>query len=255
MSVFPSATAPRAASSRVAAALRFVQWSEQRLPTVARFLTAPTVAGVVTEKSELGTVYLPLSAEPHCLIVYFTEFPPSARWLAGSLSVRLNARVLVPAVLPSHDPDAAALVARAITGLAPTVDRDQTTVVGEENGARSAIAAAVGNGQSSRTPVSRLALLYPPEVPETLPGTLPTTMLQVAHGAANRPQLVQFDRALRHSGVAVRETDYRTVGDQWARYPKRVTGSKRALDDLVGFLDRGVGTPSTFEIIPGWDLH
>ena len=239
----------------MAAALRLVQWSEKRLPALAQFLTAPAVAGVVTEKSEPGTVYLPLATEPHCLIVYFTEFPASARWLAGSLAVRLNARVLVPNQLPQQGPDAAALVTQAITHLAPSVDRDQTTVVGEENGSGAALAAALGNPVSGTTPVSRLALIYPPEVPGTLPGRLPTTMLQVRHDAPNRPKLVEFDRVLRYSGVAVRETDYRTVGDQWARYPKRVAGSKRALDDLVGFLDRGVGTPSTFEIIPGWDLH
>lgn len=239
----------------MAVGLRVVRWAEQNFPALARFLTAPAVAGATSEKSELGTVYLPLDAEPHCLIVYFTAVSASARWLAGSLAVRLNARVLVPTQLPVRETDAATLVARAIAELAPTVDRDQTTVVGEEHGSRAAIAAALGNPTSGTTGVSRLALLYPPEVPAALPGRLPTTMLQVNHNAANRSELVEFDRILRFNGVAVRETDYRTVGDQWARYPKRITGSKRALDDLVAFLDRGVGTPSTFEIIPGWDLH
>lgn len=213
------------------------------MPALARALATPAVRGTTSTEHELGTVWERKGSSPRALILYFTDSPSSARWLAGSLAAQLDARVLVARSL---DVDAASFAGLAEgLGLDPAL----TAVVGEEVGASAALALC------HATSVNRVALLYPTNLEGAQVSGVPTTLLQSAVTSDGRAAVVVFEVALRRAGVAVREMEYKNLGDGWARYPKAVAGSRAALGDLVAFLKRGIGELSTFEVIPGWDLH
>ena len=198
------------------------------------------VRGVSPASTDAGRLWRPDGGRIRALVICFTPDPAAFDWLAGSLALRLGAEVLVAARL--GDPTASLAAARSASDALPVA------VVGEADAAPAAIEAARASG-------ARLALLYPAALDGVEPAGIPTTLIQAAGSGAARPEVVRFDRALRLAGVAVRETEYADVTDGWARRRRRSSGSARALDDLVAFLDRGIGQASTFDVIPGWDLH
>jgi hypothetical protein len=222
--------------------LRLAEWAEKGMPGLTRALATPAVRGVVSTASPRGDEYR-APGDATSLVVYFTGSPATARWLAGSLAVQLGCVVVVPA----RGADRASV----LRDVADThgVDPARVAVVAEGDAASAAIEACAG------LRVSRLALLYPTGVDVDGPPSAPTTLLQAARHGPHRESVVALDRMLRQAGVAVRETEYEAVPDGWARHPKLVSGAQRALGDLVAFLERGFGTQSTFEVIPGWDLH
>ena len=226
------------------ARLRFAQWAERRAPGLWAAVGARPVKGTSVVSTPVGTVWTGTGAL--FLVVLLAPDPRTTRWLAGSLVTRLGAVVLVP------DPDAdvrgiESKVAElcAVTALDPAL----TVIVGEGAGARRAAELC------GRVPAARIALLYPPGLDDADVTRFPTTLIQASASGPERAAVVALDSALRRAGVAVRETEYLDIPDGWARYPRAAPGSKRALDDLVAFLERGVGSSSTFEVIPGWDLH
>ena len=223
--------------------LRLVEWAERGAPSLTRAFTTPAVRGAQATSSPDGVLHLPRDGTPGVLVVLFPDILATSRWLAGSLASRLRATVLVAD--PEHDP--ASILARALTTLESVPST--TAVVGEGGGADAAVRA------STAVRVARLALLYPPPLVVDDPAALPTTLLQAAREGENRSATVALDAILRRAGVAVRETEYERIPDGWARHPRVAPGSARALDDLVAFLERGLGVPSTFGVIPGWDLH
>lgn len=224
--------------------LRFARWAEQRTPRLWAAVGARPVRGVTTAAVPAGTLWT--VTESAFLVVLLTSAPRPARWLASSLAARLGAVVFVP------DPTAdVPLLAKSIGELCRTfaLDPAHTVLVGEGDGAHRAAALC------GRVPAARIALLYPPGLPDADALAFPTTLIQSAANGQHRSAVVALDTALRRAGVAVRETEYLNIPDGWARYPRATPGSRRALDDLVAFLERVVGTAATFEVIPGWNLH
>lgn len=226
--------------------LRLARWAENRMPALSRFVATPRVRGTGSSRHLGGTVFTANRTTPRSLVICFAGHPPSGHWLAGSIAVRLDVAVFVPDV----GIDLASAIGQAVEIIDDLeLDASLTVVVGEGGGAALAMPAC------RLMPVARMALLYPPPLPTTDVTDIPTTLLSASRTSAHRKDLVALDSALREAGVAVRETEYEKIPDGWARYPRAVRGSRRALDDLVGFLERGIGTPSTFDVIPGWDLH
>ena len=224
-------------------ALRFARMLERRSPRLAQRVAAPRVDGARHSPGTGGTVecWTPIAlAGGHTapdpttmpLVIVVTDRVVSARWLSASLSVALHARVVVG--------DAAAL-----TGEQPEAD----AIVGIGRSATAAIELCRKTGSR------RLALVSPVALPTPVPSGLPTTLIQSSGIGVERPMVEEFQRTLRATGTAVRDTDYLTTADEWVRLPRLVHGSASALDDLVAFLLRGTGVQSTFEVIPGWDLH
>lgn len=215
------------------------------MPRLASAVAAPGVRGASSVRSEGGTLWRADGELPRSLVVCVSTHPSGMRWLAGSLAVRLAAVVLV-----SPPVDSADLSTRA-TDLCRTHDVDPalTAVIADGDGAEAAIAA------TRVLTTARLVLISPPALPHVSPAGLPTTLIQASASGPGRASVVALDRAMRRAGVAVRETEYQGIADGWARYPRAVRGSRRALDDLVAFLERGIGEASTFDVIPGWDLH
>lgn len=232
---------------------RLLKVAADRAPVLARAITTPAVAGAVVERGAAGTTWRS-EQTPRALVVYLTGSPGLSRWLAGSVAVRLDALVLVPAAVDTAAVEAAVIEA-AVTDVrsdSRLADHLPLVIVGEADAAASAIAAGTALG------AARLALLYPTGLPVGSPeprAPMPTTLIQAAADGADRGTIVAIDAAWRRAGIAVRETEYAGVDDGWARYPRASRGSRRALDDLIGFLDRGIGQASTFDVIPGWDLH
>ena len=226
--------------------LSFVRWAERHAPGLAAGAASPRVRGVTAVRSGQGTLWRSDGEPARCLVLRFSEHPSGLRWLAGSVAARL--RGLVYAAGPDEDAASATEHARGIA-LDRGLDAGLSAVVAE--GGR----AEAGALASRMLPASRLVLIAPPGMPGLEPAGLPTTLLQASQSTADRAGVVALEMAMRRAGVAVRETEYRDIGDEWARYPRAVPGSRRALDDLVAFLERGFGQQSTFEVIPGWDLH
>lgn len=228
------------------ARLRLVEWAERGMPVLTRAIATPAVRGARTRATDQGQEYSS-DAAASSLVVYFTGLPETARWLAGSLAVRLATEVLVADTRAGRGADPAPLLAAAIADRG--LDASRVAVVGEGDASTAAVTACAG------IRVARLALLYPAIAEVEAPESMPTTLIQAARYGPDRAAVLALDALLRRSGVAVRETEYESVPDGWARHPKLVPGSSRALGDLVAFLERGFGVPSTFEVIPGWDLH
>ena len=216
------------------------------MPGLALALGTPRVRGATAASHDGGTIWTPRNTRPRSLVVYFTTRPASARWIAGSLAERVNAAVFVPD--SADEPVGASARSRQIID-SLKLDSALTVVIGEDDGARSAVAAC------PIVRAVRLALISPPPMADTDLTGIPTTLLQASRSSKNRREVVALDGELRRAGIAVRETEYESIADGWARYPRAVSGSGRALDDLIAFLERGIGTPSTFDVIPGWDLH
>lgn len=227
---------------------RLLEFAEARAPVLARAIATPAVPGAIADRLAGGTLWRS-EQTPRALVVYLTGSPGLSRWLAGSVAVRLDALVLVPIAVDASAVEQVVTAARSASRL---TDRAPVVVVGEADAATSAIAA------STALHASRLALLYPTELSVAAPGperSIPTTLIQAAADSADRGTVAAMDAAWRRAGIAVRETEYSGIDDGWARYPRASKGSRRALDDLIGFLDRGIGQASTFDVIPGWDLH
>lgn len=217
---------------------------------LAPWWAAPRVRGAEPDAVTGGTLWSSATRSSRALVVYLTAEPASARWLAGSLATRLDALLLVVDRSDQVD-DVVAVVARtreATIGDGTLPPTAPVVVVGEGSAAPVALGVA-------HACASRLALLYPLSVGSESTARVPTTLIQAAGSGPERSRIVEFDRALRRAGVAVRETEYSDVDDGWAKRPRSSKGAARALTDLVGFLDRGIGQASTFDVIPGWDLH
>ena len=226
--------------------LRFVRWAEHRAPGLAAAAASPRVRGASAVRSGQGTLWQSDESPARCLVLCLSGHPSGMRWLAGSIAARLPGLVYVAGA----EEDATSAVERA-TGIARErgLDARLSAVVAEGDRAEEGVLA------SRILPASRLVLVAPPGMPGLEPAGLPTTLLQASQSAADRAGVVELEAAMRRAGVAVRETEYRDIADEWARYPRAVPGSRRALGDLVAFLERGIGQQSTFEVIPGWDLH
>jgi acetyl esterase/lipase len=188
------------------------------------------------------------------LIVVFSPAPAALGWLASNLAARLPAAVYVCASSPGSPPLDDTL--RSVRDHAATrsVDVALLGLVAEDTAAP-----RVADGMAVLGTVTRLALVSP---------VLDSTFVATADGAGFPPTLLQFARdgvlaadcelfaaRLKESAVAVRSADYAAPADGWARRSRVRAGSAHALDDLVAFFERGLGTASTFQVIPGWDLH
>ena len=215
------------------------------MPRLGVAAATPGVRGASSGRSGAGTVWRSGTGVARSLLVCVSAHPPGMRWLAGSLAVRLPAVVLVST---PGDPDDLSTHAAALCR-AHDIDQALTAVIGDGDAAEAAIAA------TRVLATARLALISPPALPHIAPAGLPTTLIQASASGPHRVGIVALDDAMRRAGVAVRETEYQGIADGWARYPRAVRGSGRALDDLVAFLERGIGESSTFDVIPGWDLH
>ncbi len=217
--------------------LRFARALERRSPRLAHYVAVPHVAGV-SRSGEVGghtefwnPIAAPESSGPTVLVV--VETPIAGRWLGASLSSRLGVRVVVTRAVDAPVPD----------------DLDVNAIVGVGDACTSAILLC----RHSRA--GRLALVSPVGLPTSVPSGLPTTLIQSSAVGVYRPEVAAFERTLRATGTAVRDTDYPETSDEWVRLPRLVKGSAAALDDLVAFLERGIGSKATFDVIPGWDLH
>ena len=219
--------------------LRLVRMLERQSPRLAQRIAAPRVVGAAhSPASEAAPEqWTPVAdregIEGHApWIVVVTDRPISAQWMSASLAIALHARVTVT---------------RGDTLSAD--DRTADAVVGLYAAAPTAL------DLCRRLRARRLALVSPRELPTSVPTGLPTTLIQAAAFGPERPKVREFERTLRATGTAVRDTDYPATPDEWVRLPRLVRGSTAALGDLVAFLERGIGVQSTFEVIPGWDLH
>ena len=222
--------------------LRFARMLEHHSPRLAQRIAAPRVVGAAHSPASGGAPeqWTPAAArdrdrdgvEGHTpWIGVVTDRPISAQWISASLAVAFQARVTVT------------------RGDMLAADRTADAIVGLHAAAPTAL------DLCRRLRARRLALVSPRELPTSVPTGLPTTLIQAAAFGPERPQVTEFERTLRATGTAVRDTDYPATPDEWVRLPRLVRGSTAALGDLVAFLERGIGAQSTFEVIPGWDLH
>ncbi len=229
---------------------RLLELIETPAPALARALGTPPVRGSVGERHGDKMLWRS-STPPRALVVYLTGSPGLSRWLAGSIANRLSALVLVRDPM-THRLTTADIENCRFSGGSNLSESAPTVVVGEADAASAAIELSVA------VRAIRLALLYPTAVRDFRAASeslVPTTLVQAAATGDHRADVVALDSAWRRAGIAVRETEYSDVDDGWARYPRVTKGSGRALDDLIGFLDRGMGQASTFDVIPGWDLR
>jgi acetyl esterase/lipase len=231
----------------------------RRVPLAGRLYSGRPPRDVTSVETPSGVLWRRASSANPFVIVLFSDDARGLSWLAGSLASRLDAFVVVGAgrgaTAPAGSAEHAESARSAAVREAGTLGADVTRVglLAEGAFAPHAIRAA-GEPASHGGVTRRLALVSPvldaaPEV-----GSLPPTLLQFARSGESAP-VVELERQLRRTGVAVRAIDYTDVTDGWARYPRAARGSARGLDDLVAFFERGLGTQSTFDVIPGWDLH
>lgn len=228
-------------------------WLARRFPLAGRLYTGTPSRSAVQSRGSAGTVWSPAAATgtsatgTSVTLVLFSSSPGSMAWLASSIATALPATVVV-----AKTPDDPHSTLRTVQSeLEP--DASRLGVIGEGTAASAAIVAASA-GQ-------RLALVSP-EFPSSrnrsgMPSLdgVPPTLLQFARNGASGGVIRDLETTMRDAGIAVRATDYTGIADGWARFPKAVRRSDRALDDLLAFLRRGFGTESTFQVIPGWDLH
>jgi len=230
------------------------------LPGAPRLFGSRAVAGARSTRDGGLTVWRTESAGQHPVIVLVTTQPATVGWLASVLAVDLEAVVAVVGVPASCDAasdlelDAAFEAAIGLEG----ADPDRIGVVGDGAAASAAMALCL----RSSTPPLRLALVLPSFPHATPPVSaagageqmLPPTLIQSSESHRDAAATRSLDAQLRAAGVAVRATEYTSVSDEWTRYPRFARGSTRARGDLVAFFQRGLGTESTFSVIPGWDL-
>lgn len=203
----------------------------------------------------MGTRFSPAGTEGLPLIVVASPSAEAMGWLASHLASRLPAVVYTCASSPGSPGFGSTLRAVRDDASHHKVDVTRLGIVAED-----AAADDVLRHCANSPGVTRLALVSP-LFSEPLPGSIdgltgfPPTLLQYARGGASAAACAELETRLRGSAVAVRAIDYSAPQDGWTRRSRVRKGSDRGLDDLVGFFARGLGSASTFEVIPGWDLH
>lgn len=230
----------------------------RRLPTVGRLFAGRPDRGATATGEAYGEVWRPVRhrgaitavvGEPQALplVVVFCPNPAAFGWIASSVSAALPSVVVVATDFrePLATLDAIASHADYLGA-----DPARLAIIGESDAASSAISSCAGARH-----VTRLALVSPVVPAAFTTGGIPPCLLQFSAAAPGAPAVRELETSLREDGVAVRSIDYTSLEDGWARYPRAVRGSRRGLDDLLGFLKRGFGVESTFRVIPGWDLH
>ena len=222
---------------------------------VASLLSGRLAPGVTRQRLDLGTRWSPLNGAGLPLIVLFSPAPRSMGWLASHLAARLPAIVYSCAASPEYPDVGGTLRAVRDHTSSGTVDATRLGLVAEDAAAGPVLQFAAGTAEASR-----LALVSPllsGALPDGISGLdgFPATLLQFSRDGERAAASVDLERRLRAAAVAVRATDYSTPADGWARRPRVRKGAGRGLDDLVAFFARGLGSASTFEVIPGWDLH
>lgn len=190
----------------------------------------------------------------------------ASAWLPSTLAGELDAAVVVvrSPFEPEHPfterVDTASAAVRWIAAHAAGwgASADRLGVVGDGPGADVLFALAPRNRDESGPHISRQVLISPgPDgtLPENMRG-LPTALVQVGeHDSALSVTTARVD-ALKKAGVPVRMAEYPAASSGWFRYPKvQKRLSRRALDDAVHFLRRGLNQETSFRVIPAWDLH
>lgn len=213
-----------------------------------RLFTSRPARGATAQRTQTAVLWRGRTAGDRPVIVLFSAQPDATGWLASSLASALDTIVYVP--LSLNNPAAELATAAALDG----ADGSLVGVIGEADAATAATNACSAGGAVA----VRLALISPvlrDSVDAIDVHALPPTLLQFSQQSEHIGDIRLLDDRLRAGGVAVRATDYTGVGDEWALYPRVSRGSGRGLDDLLGFFRRGLGTESTFSVIPGWDLH
>jgi hypothetical protein len=219
---------------------------------VRRLFGGRPAAGAQSTTEDVGTVWQPSSVAGVPLIVVFSTEPKSLAWIASVLASQLPAVVVVAGSVA--DP-VGTLAAASTLAEQLGADASRVGVVGEGDAAASAVLAAASSttnpipatSERSDRAVDRIALISPRKIDDTATVGTPPTLLQFA-----QPSLPQHRFGC---GVAVRSIDYTAVGDGWVKYPRAVRGARRGQTDLMAFFRRGLGDESTFDVIPGWDLH
>lgn len=218
-------------------------------------LSRRTAPGIQLERLDIGTRFAPAGSALLPLVVVLSPTPQSMGWLASHLASRLPA--VVYSCVASPDPADIASTLRAVRDHASSsqVDASRLGLVAEDAAASPVLQHAAGTSD-----ITRLALVSPlitGPVPERVSGAdgFPATLLQYARDGASAVAIAGLDTRLRAAAVAVRAIDYTTPADGWTRRSRVRRGADRGLDDLVAFFARGLGTASTFRVIPGWDLH
>jgi len=225
----------------------------RRLPGARRLLASRAVAGAHSRNESGLTVWTTgeaaAGAPKRPLILLLSPEPTTVSWLASVLAVDLDA---VVAVAPGGR-DVGVALETAIQ--LPTVDAAKVGVLGDGAAAGDAIELC-----RSSDAVIRLALVTPAfrtapaPAPDEDAHVLPPTFIQSSQHSAQAELITSLEVRLRAAGVAVRATEYTSVSDEWTRYPRFAGGASRARTDLVAFFRRGLGTETTFSVIPGWDL-
>lgn len=233
------------------------------MPALARRLQpSPVLPG---EPCPYGAVYRHTASGP--LLVLTGDAATSPDWLGSVLAAALGAAAVVVnpgADRPSgsaddSDPDQVLRRSELVSGALAhpaslDADPSRVAVIGVGVGAAAALRAVTALG--IEPPVRRLVLLAPASAPTDIElGGTPPTFLQSSPLSATLSVSRSLEVVLRDAGVAVRPVEYAQLPDAWVRYPSSAPGSKRAVDDLVGFLRRGFGMEGTFSgVVPGWDL-
>jgi acetyl esterase/lipase len=227
---------------------------------VRRLFGGRPVSGVQSTTADVGTVWQPSSVAGVPVIVVFSTEPKSLAWIASVLAAQLPAVVVVAGSVT--DPVGTLAAASTLAGQLGA-DASRVGVVGEGVAAASAVLAAASSttnptpatSERSDRAVDRIALISPRKIGDTPTKGTPPTLLQFAQDGDAAPESALLERRLREAGVAVRSIDYTAVGDGWVKYPRAIRGARRGQTDLVAFFRRGLGDESTFDVIPGWDLH
>ncbi|MCU1406646.1 MAG: esterase [Glaciihabitans sp.] len=227
-----------------------------RAPLANRLFAGGIATGASSEPTDDGLLWSVSGTGPgeSPFVVVFANEPERLRWLPSSIAVGLGAAVLTVDAGIGLEPDLLRILDNAA---ARGIDTSRLGIIGEGNAAQTAINAAtrMNTATAARTGTVRLALVSPGDITSSEPTALPPTLLQFSRASGAIDAITSVERALRANGVAARATDYTDLADGWQRFPKAVRGSRRGLEDLVAFLNRGLGEQSTFHVIPGWDLH
>jgi hypothetical protein len=229
-------------------------------------LSGKTASGVSRQRLGFATLWSPPDPTGLPVVVVFSPAPAALGWLASNLAARLPAAVYVCATSTGSSALAGAMTAVRDHAATTAVDGALWGVVAEDAAAPLVLSRLAELGE-----VSRLALVSPAlsaaSSVQTGSGAdamddgpvdvadFPSTLLQFAREGSNAAGCERLATRLREAAVAVRAADYVAPADGWARRSRVRSGSARALDDLVAFFARGLGTASTFRVIPGWDLH
>jgi hypothetical protein len=220
----------------------------------AALLSGKAARGVSRSRLGFGTTWSRPDPAGLPLIVVFSPAPAALGWLASNLAARLPAAVYVCASSPGSPQPSDTLQAVREHAAKRSVDVALLGLVAEDTAAP-----RVADSIAELGAVTRLALVSPvfdhSSVAAVDGSVFPPTLLQFGRDGALAADCDRFAARLKDSAVAVRAADYASPSDGWARRSRVRAGSAHALDDLVAFFARGLGTASTFRVIPGWDLH